>query len=117
MAINGDLKASVKACVEVLERAASGEYDGEECEDVYSALVNVFEDALDVNFIIDADKCYRGVVIMLTFGGPTIYLDTREGYVKGYWGSEFAEYHVNRLVLNVIDEFWNERAEMLFGIH
>ena len=110
------LKISVKACAETLERVASGEYDGEQYEDTYEALTAYFEYTPDVNFVIGARKEYRGVIITLGCGGPDIYFDTREGYVKGYWGGDFAEYHVQSWAVAAVDEYWEEQAEMLFGM-
>lgn len=102
------LKLAVKAAAESVEDAARGYYDGEQCENGYSALEKYFEDVLDVEIISDMRRGYRGARIALALGGPAIYLDTREGWVKGYWGSDFAEYHVQSWANDAVDEYFKE---------
>ena len=108
-------EASVKACAESVEDAARGIYDGEECEDGYDAINNYFEDALDVEIICDLQGRYRGAIIALGLGGPNIYLDTREGWVKGYWAGAYTEYHVQSFAVEAVDDYFKELWEMSRG--
>ena len=111
------LQETVKAYVESLEKAARNEFAYDEDADEYSTALDAwFAYVLDVDFILGARKEYRGVIITLGCGGPNIYFDTREGYVKGYWGGDFAEYHVQSWAVAAVDEYWEEQAEMLFGM-
>ena len=47
------------------------------------------EDALDIQYIINQDKTYRGARILVAFGGPNIWVNTQRGEVEGYgWGDD-----------------------------
>lgn len=54
---------------------------------------------------------YRGVKIALALGGPNIFFDTRSGYVKGYWGTSQAEYHVKSFACNAVDNYFDMQWE------
>ena len=45
-----------------------------------------FDDYLDVNFLVNRNKEYKSASICITLGGPNVYIDTDDSYVKGYWG-------------------------------
>lgn len=47
-----------------------------------------FNNALDIQYIVDQQKQYLGARILVTFGGPNIWVDTRYNRVEGYWGTE-----------------------------
>lgn len=85
------------------------EDDGEDYEDVYARLNKYFEDALDVEFIIGYDGKYRGTRVAITLGGPNIYLDTRDGIVKGYWGGDKAQADLYSRTATEIDAYWEEQ--------
>ena len=69
-----DVKGNVMAVVESIEQM----------EDAYGWL----EDALDIEYIIGSDGSYRGARLLLTCGGPNIWVDTKYGRVEGYWWSD-----------------------------
>lgn len=58
-----------------------------EAYDLYS----YFDNALDIEYIIGANCDFRGVRIIVTLGSPNIYVDTRRGYVEGFWGCDHYE--------------------------
>ena len=111
------LRNDVRQLALTLEDVASDDYyDGEDAKlrDEYgSDIAAYFSDVLDVEFICGYDGCYRGVRIALALGGPGIFFDTREGWVKGYWGSDFAEYPVQRGAVAAIDEYFSEQWELV----
>ena len=81
------------------EATLCGEYtyyimpDGEEMleNDIEPAsLFDYFNDFLDVDYIIDRNKEYKGARILVTCGGPNIYIDSYSGEVQLYWWSERA---------------------------
>lgn len=41
----------------------------------------------DFKWLLDKDGHYNGVILMLAFGGPAIYLDTFDGTLSLHWGS------------------------------
>ena len=48
------------------------------------------EDVLDIQYIINQDKTYRGARILVAFGGPNIWVNTQSGQVEGYWWGDNA---------------------------
>jgi len=48
------------------------------------------EDALDIQYIINQDKTYRGARVLVAFGGPNIWVNTQRGEVEGYWWGDDA---------------------------
>jgi hypothetical protein len=52
------------------------------------------DDVLDIKYIVGSgwDGTYYGAEIMVTFGGPNIYVDTRDNTVYGFWGSDRAQW-------------------------
>ena len=49
---------------------------------------NYLEDVLDINYITQRDKTYKGSRILVAFGGPNIWIDTLDQQVEGYWGTD-----------------------------
>tara|TARA_B100000902_G_C26973661_1_gene746679 strand:- start:324 stop:632 length:309 start_codon:yes stop_codon:yes gene_type:complete len=45
-------------------------------------------DALDIQYIVDSKKEYLGARILVTFGGPNIWINTQYNKVEGYWGTD-----------------------------
>ena len=103
---NHDLKNQVKSIADDMHNGAQapfcfhcGEYRNDEiaCHDCHEPLVEVMmdgfdyiSDALDFEFILSSDKTLIGARILVAFGGPDIWIDTKRGEVKGYWGGETA---------------------------
>jgi len=54
--------------------------------DSYSYLT----DALDIEHTISGTGEYLGSRVLVTFGGPNIWVDTRHNRVEGYWWSDTA---------------------------
>ncbi len=50
----------------------------------YSAMDYVSE-ALDIEYYIGSDGKYRGARLLVAFGGPNIWVDTKTNRVEGYW--------------------------------
>lgn len=70
-------------------------YEDESDAPEYAEPVTVsdwLDDQLDVSFTASLSDPRRptSVSVSLALGGPSIYLDTREGGVVGYWGTEQA---------------------------
>lgn len=116
----------VKGYAETIEDVVSGaewfydqycddDTDADEYADSYARLSKYFEDVLDVEIISDLRGEYRGAKIWLALGGPGICLDTREGWVKGYWGSDYAEYHVQSWAVAAVDEYFSEQWDISRG--
>jgi len=67
-----------------------------------------FDDILDVKYIVDYDKKYLGAIILLTFGGPNIYLDTYHGELQLYWCTTEEKFFIDKNLLNAVDEIFEE---------
>ena len=50
------------------------------------------DDVLDIKYIVGHDGTYYGAEILVTFGGPNIYVETRDNTVRGYWGGDKAQW-------------------------
>ena len=43
------------------------------------------KDALDIEYTIGSDKTFKGARVLVAFGGPNIWINTRTEEVEGYW--------------------------------
>lgn len=75
------------------------------------SLYDYFEDCLDVEYRVGADREYRSVCVMVTCGGPNIYVDTQRRAVCLYWWTETAEYPLLSDAVDAVDawaeEYWS----------
>ena len=46
------------------------------------------EGTYDIRYLVDREKRYLGAEILVAGGGPTIWVDTFDQVVKGYWGRD-----------------------------
>lgn len=76
-------------------------------------LYSYFTNALDVEYIISTRGEYLGAHIAVTLGGPNIYIDTRRGYVTGYWDTDHAEAWLPREVCDEIDDIFEAYYESI----
>ncbi len=76
------LRAHVQHIVNSIENGFSEELneDGEE----FSAF-DYLRDALDIEYIVSGKKEYLGARVLVAFGGPNIWINTRTKQVEGYW--------------------------------
>tara|TARA_R110002020_G_scaffold170207_2_gene359580 strand:+ start:12810 stop:13178 length:369 start_codon:yes stop_codon:yes gene_type:complete len=62
----------------------------EECPDCSEALepmsgFDYLTDALDIEYIVNGKAEYLGARVLVCFGGPNVWINTRSGMVEGYW--------------------------------
>ena len=69
-------------------------------------------DIIDAYYTVDAGLCYVSARLYLSMGGPTVYIDTGDGYVHLSYGHEDVKC---RLSFNRIKEIDNIHAERFFG--
>lgn len=60
-------------------------------------------DALDIDVTRSLNGDYKGARILLTFGGPNIWLDTADRELQGSWGGKRVNLHVPYDVCEEID--------------
>jgi hypothetical protein len=77
------------------------------------SMFDYFADALDIEYRVSSphDTEPRSVCIMVTCGGPNIYVDTRSQAVELYWWGDRASYPISHDAASEIDaafaELWN----------
>jgi len=91
-----------------------------ECETVidldyadHAEMWDYFDDCLDIEYHTDANKKYKSVRIMVTCGGPNVYVNTGSGYVELYWASTQTRYSLSRRVRDAIDECYEQMFDDL----
>ena len=48
------------------------------------------DNILDINYVVTSKGEYLGAEILVGFGGPNIFIHTRDNTVRGYWGGDKA---------------------------
>jgi hypothetical protein len=84
-------------------------HDEGQPEDFQPDAWDYIEDMLDINYVVGRDREYLGAQITVGWGGPNIYIHTRSCTVKGYWGSDQAQWgYVDSIGLDdVCEELYN----------
>lgn len=59
--------------------------DGEEM-----SAFDYLQGALDIEYIVNSKGEYLGARVLVAFGGPNIWINTRTNTVEGYWWDESA---------------------------
>ena len=80
--------------------------DVEEFEEL--TIYDYFSDFLDIDYTVNRYKEYQSASICIGWGGPNIYIDTADAYVKLYWGSTREHYPIYYHTRDVIDEWAEE---------
>lgn len=90
-------------------------YDSlEECppedrEDLeYATMNDYFDDVLDINYIIRSDKTYMGAMILVSYGGPNITINTYTGCIEVHWDSDDAKVYLPAIVVSDIDDLFSD---------
>jgi len=92
----------------IAEDIKSGQYETSS-EEGCSAW-DYLENALDIEYTISSRRNYLGARILMAFGGPNIYIDTRHKQVEGFWGGDqyVAYYSEDKLDLDsYLEECFN----------
>ena len=72
-----------------------------------------FENALDIDYIVNSQKEYKACRIMVAYGGPNIYINTWERKVELYWWTEYASFYLSGGTCAAIDELAEECFDSL----
>ena len=67
--------------------------------------------AYSIRYIIDGSGKYLGARLQLAGGGPTVWVDTFEGEIQGFWGSDKCSFSI--WDYEYIDEYWEEMYKCL----
>lgn len=81
-----------------------------ENEGEFSAF-DYLQNVLDIEYIVNSKGEYLGARVLVAFGGPNIWVDTRRMMVEGHWwGESFSVSFSDGLGLNdALKELWNCR--------
>lgn len=87
-------------------------YNDDDVEDIDTledgTLWNYFDDVFDIEYTVNASKEYVAVRLLVAYGGPNIYINTKSGDVELYWWTDTARYPMDRDVINEIDAIFEE---------
>ena len=73
-----------------------------------ASLFDYFNDYLDVDYIIDSHKEYKACRVMVTCGGPNIYINTWSREVQLFWWTERATAVIPANICDEIDSIFQE---------
>lgn len=73
-----------------------------------------FENASDIDYIVNSRKEYKACRIMVAFGGPNIYVNTWEKKVELYWWTESGSFYLSHDACAAIDD-WAEEYYINMG--
>ena len=99
------------------EDTLCGEYtyyimpDGEEIleDDVeLASLFDYFNDMLDIDYVVDREKQFKGARIMVTCGGPNIFIDSYRGIVELFWWTEHASAEIPADLCDEINDIFRD---------
>jgi hypothetical protein len=104
--MSSDIKNHVQHIVSILENGFGDELnvDGQE----FSAF-DYLQEALDIEWILNSKKEYLGARVLVAFGGPNIWVNTRTNQVEGYfWGDSYITSFSDNVGLNeALEELFN----------
>lgn len=70
------------------------------------------DNALDIEYTINSDLSYKAACVLITFGGPNIYIDTNTSRVELYWGSSKAYAYIEYRTRDAIDAYFEDEYNM-----
>lgn len=107
-----DLKNRVQSIADNLTNPSEEWNEGRdvESEGEFSAY-DYLQDALDIEYIVSGKGEYRGARILVAFGGPNIWVDTKRGIVEGAWWGDYATalFTDNLGLDEALQELWESR--------
>lgn len=62
----------------------------------------------DIEFIFDVAHKFLGAIITVGSGAPNIYLDTRNGMIKGFWGIDNYNLPIDKEIKNELNNILYE---------
>lgn len=109
MSTNNELKRQLERIknelAEAHENGTLWEYLGE---------TEIYNHDFTINLNASGKLEYKSVSIMLTFGGPNIYLDTGANYeLIGLWGGTREELYLDGEIVEEIDNYFEDLFECM----
>ena len=82
-------------------------FNGETVDECESLIDYLCENALDIEYTLNSQKELIGVRIYVALGGPTCWIDTRNGEVVCAWGDRAAAWLASE-ICDEINDFYAE---------
>lgn len=77
------------------------------------SMYDYFEDHIyDIEYTISDDFDYRGARVMITYGGPNIYINTNNKRVELYWWGDTAYTALSNRAVETIDAYFEDLYNM-----
>ena len=76
--------------------------------DFHADAYDWLEDVLEIQYLVSSDRQYLGARLLLSWGGPNTWLDTKTGALTVYWGSDSATVYVPNSFTDALDEALEE---------
>lgn len=106
---NQDLKNHVQSIADNLTSPPDEWNEGRDIdnEGEFSAF-DYLQDALDIEYIVNGKGEYLGARVLVAFGGPNIWINTRTKTIEGYWWNDkaFASFQDNLGLDEALSELW-----------
>ena len=103
------LKQQVLSIVQGLEQGITYDYcgmdydaDGREATDIIGGM-DYLNDVLDIEYTVNGEGQYLGARILVAFGGPNIWVDTRRQTVEGAWWGDYYTESYNTDAMDIDD--------------
>ena len=74
--------------------------------------IDYLSDVLDIQYIVSGDRQYRAARVLISFGGPTAWINTLTGQVEAAWWSETVYRDLPREFTDELDNALEELWEM-----
>jgi hypothetical protein len=101
------LQSHVDSIAETLSNGFDGYMQENEYDEVQTAY-DYLNDVLDIQYIVNGKGEYLGARVLVSFGGPNIWVDTQRKIVEGYWWGDYAKASFNDYmdIDEALSEFW-----------
>jgi hypothetical protein len=101
-----DLKNHVQSIADKLTNGFAD--DDLNYDDEQMSAFDYLQDALDIEYIVNGKGEYLGARVLVAFGGPNIWVNTRTGTVEGAWWADRAEasFKDNLGLDDALSELW-----------
>lgn len=89
------------------------EFEGCIPEEAYAAgMIHYFSDVYNTVYMVNENRQYIGVRVMVACGGPNIWVDTYEREIVLYWGADVERCPLWSATCSAIDALFEEFWEM-----
>jgi hypothetical protein len=106
-----NIKSNVEHIVKTIEQGFDGYMEQDEYGETQS-VYDYLQDVLDIEYIVNSKGEYLGARILVAFGGPNIWINTRTKQVEGYWWGDSCIMSYSRDEMGIdeaVGELWATR--------